>query len=75
MKFWGNVAHLQPGHILSHYPTLVTSLMMMVQSDDDTLKSVAFETIGYIGVRFVGNYCIELSSTKIVSNKVDNLGG
>ena len=36
--------------LLTRYPCLVSALVNMVQSEDSSIKIVAFETIGYIGV-------------------------
>jgi len=73
VKFWGNVAHLRPGQILSQYPAFVTALISMFQSKDDTIQSVAFETIGYIGVSLEGKTAL-LRLENMMLECVEKLG-
>jgi len=54
VKFWGNLAHSRPKYILASYPSFSAALAIMIQSGDFTVQSVAFETIGYIGVSLEG---------------------
>lgn len=73
VKFWGNVAHLKPRDILTRYPCLVSALVNMVQSEDSSVKIVAFETIGYIGVSLEGKTALrELGN--IMLDWLDKLG-
>ena len=73
VKFWGNVAHLKPRDILTRYPSLVSALVNMVQSEDSSIKIVAFETIGYIGVSLEGKTALsELGN--IMLDWLDKLG-
>jgi len=73
VKFWGNVAHLKPRDILTRYPCLVSALVNMVQSEDSSIKIVAFETIGYIGVSLEGKAALrELGN--IMLDWLDKLG-
>ena len=73
MKFWGNVAHRRPREVLLQYPAIVTSLVHMVQSEDVTAQTVAFETLGYIGVSLEGKTAL-LESGNMVTECVDKLG-
>ena len=73
MKFWGNVAHRRPREVLLQSPAIVTSLVHMVQSEDVTAQTVAFETLGYIGVSLEGKTAL-LESGNMVTECVDKLG-
>jgi len=50
VKFFGNLAHSRPRHILVRYPAFISSLSALVEDQDDlTGQAVAFETIGFVG--------------------------
>jgi len=66
VKFWGNLAHTRPKYIMTQYPVLLTALVNMVQSDDFTVQSIAFETIGYIGVSLEGKAALVEMGNKMV---------
>ena len=67
------MAHLKPRDILTRYPSLVSALVNMVQSEDSSIKIVAFETIGYIGVSLEGKAALsELGN--IMLDWLDKLG-
>ena len=73
VKFWGNVTHLKPRDILTRYPSLVSALVNMVQSEDSSHKIVAFETIGYIGVSLEGKSALH-NLGNIMLDWLDKLG-
>jgi len=54
IKFFGNIAHIRPKQVLMEYPSFVTTLFTMTESKDDVQKTVAFETIGYVGISLEG---------------------
>eukprot|EP00092_Neocalanus_flemingeri_P003439 GFUD01003687.1.p1 GENE.GFUD01003687.1~~GFUD01003687.1.p1 ORF type:complete len:499 (-),score=180.28 GFUD01003687.1:555-2051(-) len=66
VKFWGNLAHTRPLHIMTKYPAFLSALVNMVQSDDFTAQSIAFETIGYIGVSLEGKTALVEMGNKMV---------
>jgi len=66
VKFWGNLAHIRPLHIMTKYPALLSALVNMVQSEDFTFQSIAFETIGYIGVSLEGKTALIEMGNKVV---------
>jgi len=72
VKFFGNLAHSRPRHILVKFPSLVTSLTCMTDSDDTTAQSVAFETIGFIGVSLEGKLALSEIGNRM-TNCIDKL--
>lgn len=66
VKFWGNLAHTRPKYIMTNFPVFLTALVNMVQSDDFTAQSIAFETIGYIGVSLEGKTALVEMGNKMV---------
>jgi len=72
VKFFGNLAHTRPRHTLVKYPALVTALASMTESNDFTAQSVAFETIGFIGVSLEGKTVLAELGNKM-TNTVDRL--
>jgi len=66
VKFWGNLAHSRPLHIMTKYPVVLSALVNMVQSDDFTSQSIAFETIGYIGVSLEGKTALVEMGNKML---------
>ena len=59
--------------MLTKYPALVSTLNIMIQSQDDTLQTVAFETIGYIGVSLEGKLAlVELGN--VMTECIDKMG-
>ena len=63
---------MRPREVLLKYPAIVTTLTHMVQSDDPTAQTVAFETLGYIGVSLEGKSAL-LESGNMVTECVDKL--
>ena len=59
VKFWGNLAHTRPKYIMTQYPGMPSALVNMVKSDDHLVQTIAFETIGYIGVSLEGKITLE----------------
>ena len=66
VKFWGNLAHTRPKYIMTKFPVFLSALVNMVQSDDLTAQSIAFETIGYIGVSLEGKTALVEMGNKMV---------
>lgn len=66
VKFWGNMAHTRPLYIMTTYPALLTALVNMIQTQDFTAQSIAFETIGYIGVSLEGKSALAEMGNKIL---------
>ena len=73
VKFWGNVAHLSPGHVLNTYPEIIPTLINMISSQDTTHQTVALETVGYIGVSLEGKTALN-SLGNVMLDCVDKIG-
>jgi len=54
VKFFGNLAHTRPRQVMMEYPTFVSSLAAMAESEDPVAQAIALETVGYIGVSLEG---------------------
>ena len=52
--FSGNLAHTRPRQVMMEYPTFVSSLAAMAESEDPVAQAIALETVGYIGVSLEG---------------------
>ena len=50
----GNLAHTRPRQIMMEYPTFVSCLAAMADSEDPVAQAIALETVGYIGVSLEG---------------------
>lgn len=72
VKFFGNLAHSRPRQIMMQFPTFVSSLVSMAESDDLVSQSVAFETVGYIGVSLEGKTALAELGNKM-TNCIDRL--
>ena len=44
--FSGNLAHTRPRQVMMEYPTFVSSLANMVESEDPVAQAIALETVG-----------------------------
>jgi len=58
VKFFGNLAHTRPRQIMMEYPTFVSSLANMAESEDPVAQAIALETVGYIGVSLEGKLAL-----------------
>ena len=54
IAFSGNLAHTRPRQVMMEYPTFVSSLAAMAESEDPVAQAIALETVGYIGVSLEG---------------------
>jgi len=58
VKFFGNLAHTRPRQVMMEYPTFVSSLAAMAESEDPVAQAIALETVGYIGVSLEGKLAL-----------------
>jgi len=58
VKFFGNLAHTRPRQIMMEYPTFVSCLAAMADSEDPVAQAIALETVGYIGVSLEGKLAL-----------------
>ena len=63
MTFSGNLAHTRPRQVMMVYPTFVSSLAAMAESEDPVAQAIALETVGYIGVSLEGKVRILMKWT------------
>ncbi|XP_015596966.1 26S proteasome non-ATPase regulatory subunit 5 [Cephus cinctus] len=59
MKFFGNVACVRPNEIFSNYPTVVSALFEVLESDDPTILSGALDTLGHVASTVEGKYALQ----------------
>lgn len=59
MKFFGKVAQLCPNEIFSRYPSVISALFEIIESDDQTLLAISLDTLGYISSTVKGKYALQ----------------
>ena len=64
----GNLAHTRPRQVMMEYPSFVSSLAAMAESEDPVAQAIALETVGYIGVSLEGKVLLTLSFMKSVKH-------
>jgi len=73
LRFFGNIAHLRPKQMLVQHPVFLETLLHTAEAAaDHTLKAVAFESLGYIGVSLEGKSCLAGLGNKFI-NCIENL--
>ncbi|XP_066999030.2 26S proteasome non-ATPase regulatory subunit 5 [Anabrus simplex] len=58
IKFFGNVAQVNPKDFFSKYPSMVTALFETLDSPDMIMAGVAMETVGYIATTVEGKHML-----------------
>ena len=72
IKFFGNIGHLRPKQVLSQYPAFMSTLLDITDVQDPTLRTIAFETIGYIGISLEGKQALGAIGNKF-TNSIEKL--
>jgi len=74
IKFFGNISHLRPKQMLTQHPAFLDTLLSITDSKDMTLRTIAFETIGYIGASLEGKEALNGIGNKF-TNSIEKFEG
>eukprot|EP00088_Acartia_fossae_P037788 TRINITY_DN3902_c0_g1_i1.p1 TRINITY_DN3902_c0_g1~~TRINITY_DN3902_c0_g1_i1.p1 ORF type:complete len:504 (-),score=138.03 TRINITY_DN3902_c0_g1_i1:34-1545(-) len=73
IKFFGNISHLRPKQMLAQHPAFLDTVLELTDTSyDPSLRTIAFETVGHIGVSLQGKQALNAIGNKFI-NSIEKL--